>query len=315
MGKRGLGLWVLVIFILVLAVRASAGPTCMRFLKISTVPRASAMGDAGVALSDATWAEVNPANLTRIDGSLITFSHNAWFQDINLESFSVATASPSQAFGVGVIGLTTDPLEGYDALDVKQGTFRFYDLAVSASYARRLTPVLAVGATGKMLYEKIDWDSATGFAIDLGAGYTPTPTILHGRISLGLAVRDLGPRMGYFDEKFDLPLTFQAGMAYSPIGLPELMDARVVVDYEKTRDRDGGVLVGLEAGLKNVAVLRAGYRDTYDDGDLTFGLGLKLANASIDYAYVNMGEHLGDTHRVSIGLRAGGIFSTPESSR
>ena len=166
-----------------------------------------------------------------------------------------------------------------------------------------------------MLYEKIDWDSATGFAVDLGAGYAPMVAILHGRIALGLALRDLGPKMGYFDEKFDLPFTVQTGMAYSPMWVPDRMDARVVVDYEKTRGRDGGPLVGLEVGLKDLAVLRAGYRDTYEDGDFTYGVGLKLASASIDYAYVNMGDPLGDTHRVSIGLRAGGLFPTPDASR
>jgi hypothetical protein len=315
MGKRGLGLWVLVGLTSVFAASASAAPTCMRFLKISNVPRVAAMGDAGVAVSDATWAEVNPANLINVEGSLITFSHNAWFQDINLETFSVGTASRSQAFGVGVTGLSTDPLDGYDALGIKQGTFRFYDLAVSATYARRLMPPLTLGATGKVLYEKIDWDSATGFAVDLGAGYAPMPAILGGRLAFGFAVRDLGPKMGYFDDKFDLPLTVQAGMSYSPMWLPDQVDARVVVDYEKTRERDGGPLVGLETGLRDLVALRVGYRDTYQDGDLTFGLGLKLANTLIDYAYVHMGENLGSTHRISVALKVGGVFPTPEASR
>jgi hypothetical protein len=315
MGKRGLGLWVLLGLILVLAAGASSAPTSMIFLKITTLPRVAAMGDAGVAVSDATWAEANPSNLINVEGSLITFAHTAWFQDINLETFSVATASPSHAFGISVTGVFTDPLEGYDEVGVKQGTFGFYDLAVGATYARKLHPTLAVGASAKMLYEKIDWDSATGFAIDLGAGYTPGMAVLGGRVSLGVALRDLGPKMGYFEDKFDLPLTAQAGLSYQPMWLPERFDARVAVDYEKTRDRDGGPLVGLEAGLKDLVVLRAGYRDTYEDGDLTFGLGLSLANTLIDYAYVDMGENLGNTHRISLALKVGRLFPTPEQSR
>jgi hypothetical protein len=287
----------------------------MRFLKISTLPRIAAMGDAGVAVTDATWAEVNPSHLINVDGSLFTFTHTAWFQDISLETLALGTTSGGHAFGISVTGLHTDPLEGYDALGVKQGTFRYYDLAIGATYARRLHSTLNVGASGKVLYEKIDWDSATGFAVDLGAGFTYPASLLGGSVSLGFAVRDFGPKMGYFDEEFALPLTTQGGLSYSALWLPEGFTARVAVDYEKTRDRDAGLLAGFETGLKDLVTLRAGYRDTYEDGDLTFGVGLALANTLIDYAYVDMGDNLGDTHRISLALKVGGIFPTPEASR
>jgi hypothetical protein len=315
MGKRGLGFCILLGLILTLVASAYSGPTCMRFLKISTLPRIAGMGDAGVAVGDATWAEVNPAHLINIEGSLVTFAHTAWFQDINLETLSLGTTGRGHGLGISVTGLHADPLDGYDAVGVKQGSFRFYDLVVGATYARRLHPTLSVGASGKMLYEKIDWDSASGFAVDIGAGYTPMAAILGGRMSLGMVVRDLGPRMGYFDDDFDLPLTAQAGLSYRPEWLPEGFDARVAVDYEKTRARDGGALVGLEAGLKGLVTVRAGYRSTYEDANLTFGLGVALANALIDYAYVDMGENLGNTHRVSVAFKAGEIFPSPEASR
>jgi hypothetical protein len=315
MGKRGVGFWVFLGFFIIAVAHASATPTCMRFLKISTLPRIAGMGDAGVAVTDATWAEVNPSHLINVEGSLITFTHTAWFQDINLETLSVGTTSGSNAFGISVTGLHTDPLEGYDALNVKQGTFRFYDLVVGATYARRLLPALRVGATGKVLYEKIDWDSATGFAVDIGAGFAPESAVLGGRVAAGVVLRDLGPKMGYFDEKFDLPLTAQAGLSYRPMWLPEELHAGIAVDYEKTRDRDGGPLVGLEAGVRDLVTLRAGYRDTYEDGDLTFGLGLSIANTLIDYAYVDMGDNVGDTHRISVALKVGQIFPSPEAAR
>ena len=321
MGKRGLGFAILLGFLIVTVTHASATPTCMRFLKISTSPRIAGMGDAGVAVNDATWAEVNPSHLINVEGSLITFAHTAWFQDINLETLSVGTTSGINGFGISVTGLHTDPLEGYDALNVKQGTFRFYDLVVGATYARKLHPTLSVGASGKVLYEKIDWDSATGFAIDVGAGFVPKSHVLGGRLALGFALRDLGPKMGYFDEEFDLPLTAQAGLSYRPMWLPEQFDARIALDYERTRggekaeDWPGGALVGFEAGIKGVAALRVGYRDTYEDGDLTFGFGLALANTLIDYAYVDMGDNLGDTHRVSVALKVGEIFPSPEAAR
>jgi hypothetical protein len=315
MGKRGLGLWVLLGFTFCLAASALSAPTCMRFLEISTLPRIAGMGDAGVAVGDATWAEINPAHLINVEGSLVTFSHTAWFQDINLENLSLGTVGGDNALGVSVIGLTTDPLDGYDYLGVKQGEFRFYDLAVAAAYARRLYPSLSVGASGKVLYEKIDWDSASGFAVDLGVAFAPRISVMRGRVSLGAVLRNLGPKMGYFDDKFDLPLSTQAGLSYRPMWLPESFTALVAVDYDKTRGRDGGPLVGLEVGLKNLAAVRVGYRDAYDNGDLTYGFGLGIRNVMVDYAYVDMGEDLGRTHRVSVAFKTGAIFPSPEASR
>lgn len=315
MGKRGLGVWVFVLTLVCMAGIASSSSTCMRFLKISTVPRVSAMGEATVAVKDATWAETNPAHLTAIDGSLITFSHTAWFQDIGLETLTLGTASGKSGFGLSIIGLHTDPLDGYDDFDVPQGTFRFYDLLVSGSYARMVHSTVSVGATGKVIYEKIDWDSATGFAMDLGLRYTAPRRLVGGEVSLGMAVRDLGPKMGYFDEDFDLPTAVQAGVSYKALALPEGLNAVVAVDYEKTRDRDGGVLLGLELGYRQLVALRFGYRSAYEQGDLTFGLGAGIGTTSIDYAYMDMGDDLGATHRVGVAFLVGAIFPSPEESK
>jgi hypothetical protein len=315
MGKRGLGIWVTVGFLLVLSANALAGATCMPFLKISTLPRIAAMGDASVAVRDATWAEGNPAHLTQVEGSLITFSHTGWFEDVALETLTFGTSSPKHALGASVIGLHTDPLEGYDAVGVRQGTFRFYDLVISGSYATRVHPAFSLGASGKVLYEKIDWDSATDYAFDLGCGYAPLQAILGGRLGAGLVLRDLGPRMGYSNESFDLPLTVQGGLSYQPLYLPAELSAVVAVDYQKTREQDGGVLLGLEVGLRDMVAARLGYRGNYKNGKLTFGVGLSLANTVIDYAYADVGDDLGGTHRVSLALKTGSIFPSPEASR
>jgi hypothetical protein len=314
MRLRGWVLGAVVLTVVLAAGSVAASSTCMRFLKISTLPRIAGMGEASVAVSDATWAEVNPAHLTAIDGSLITFAHTAWFHDISLETLTFGTSSAKHGFGLSLIGLSTDPLEGYDAFDIKQGTFRYYDLVVSGTYARRLPGNLSVGASGKVLYEKIDWDAATGFGLDLGIGYVPPGPLLGGELALGLAVRDLGPKMGYFDEEFDLPLTLQGGLSYRPAWLPNDVSATLAVDYQKTRDEDGGLLFGVEVGLKHMVAVRFGHRGPAEEGNIAYGVGLNVASAVIDYAYVDMGDHLGDIHRVGLAFKLGGVFPAPERS-
>ena len=315
MGMRGLGSFTVLVALVALAGSAFASSTCMRFLRISSVPRIAALGEAVVAVEDATWAEANPAHLVNLDGSLITFSHTAWFEDISLESFSIGTASGNHGFGLSVAGLHTDPLEGYSAFDEYEGTFRFFDFVFTGTYARSFASGISLGVSGKTVYEKIDWDSATGFAIDLGLGYRVPGTMLGGRLVLGGAVRNIGTDMGYFDEKFGLPLTFKGGLSYRPAWLPEFAGALVAVDYEKAQDEDGGILVGLELELMDMIALRGGRRGTYDNGDITFGLGVSIARTLIDYTFVDMGTDLGDTHRVSLALRVGEIFPSPTASQ
>jgi hypothetical protein len=193
------------------------------------------------------------------------------------------------------------------------GSFRFFDFLVSGTYARALTPSLSAGITGKTLYEKIGWDAATGLAFDLGLGYS-VPASLIDNLSVGLTMRNLGTKMGYHDEDFELPLAWQGGLSYRAMWLPKHVKALVALDYEKARERDGGILVGLEVGLADIVAVRLGHRGTYENGDVTFGMGLALANTSIDYAYVDLGEKLGGTHRISLGFKVGEIFPSPEGA-
>jgi hypothetical protein len=303
----------------VFAGAASAQPTCADFLKISTLPRIAAMGEASVAVSDATWADANPANLTALDGSLITFSHTGWFQDISLEMLSIGTSSERHGFGLTVTGLHTEPLQEYDAEDVYLGQFRYYDLLLGATYARRLTPALSAGATLKTVYEKIAWDSATGLALDLGLGWQRRIAALRGTVSGGLALRNLGSRMGYLEEKYDLPRAWQGGLAYRPGWLPQSVDALVTADYRSTREGERGLLAGVEIGVMKMLALRFGFKSVdgveRDGGDAAAGVGLAIKNLMIDYAYVDFGDKLGATHRVSVGIKTGAIFPTPEQSR
>jgi hypothetical protein len=293
----------------------AATPTCVDFLKISTLPRVAALGEASVAVEDAAWAEANPSNLTGVDGSLITFSHTTWFQDISLEMLAFATSTGRHALGLTLAGLHTEPLAKYSSEDEYEGEFRYFDFVVAATYAMAPVASLRLGATGKTVYEKIDWDSATGFALDLGAGYALPPRAFRGDLSAGFALRNLGTKMGYFEKKYDLPLTWQGGLAYRPSWLPSSIDALLAVDYRTTRGSSGAVLVGLEFEVMKTVALRLGSRGRAGGSDATVGLGLTFKNMTLDYAYMDPGQDLGATHRIALGFKTSRILPSPEASR
>ncbi|HVP57676.1 MAG TPA: PorV/PorQ family protein [bacterium] len=294
---------------------AGPTPTCVDFLKISMLPRVAALGEASVAVRDAAWADANPGNLASAEGSLLTFSHTAWFQDISLEMLAFGTSTGRHALGLALSGLHTEPLAKYSSEDVYEGDFRYFDFLVAATYAMAPAPALRLGVTGKVIYEKIDWDSATGFAADFGTSYALPPRLLRGELSAGLVARNLGTKMGYFEKKYDLPLAGQGGLAYRPFWLPKSVDALVAVDYRATRGSAGAVLVGAEFEVMKTVALRLGSRGRSGGSDATLGLGVKIKNMTLDYAYMDPGQNLGATHRISLGFKTSGILPSPEASQ
>jgi hypothetical protein len=178
---------------------------------------------------------------------------------------------------------------------------------------------VSLGATGKTLYEKIGWDSATGFAVDLGGTVSGPLSALRSTVSAGGTLKNLGSKMGYFDKKYDLPLTCQIGFAIRPDRLPGGLDVLIATDYRSVRDGEEGLLFGLEVGYAGTAALRLGAKSVSgterDGGDASVGFGLNFRNITLDYSYVDYGAKLGATHRLALGLKTGPVLPTPEASR
>ncbi len=292
-----------------------AETSAMRSLLIHTSPKVTALGDACSAVPGAICAEVNPAAVGFAQGTLIAFSHATWFEGVDLGAFDLYTASPRHGFGVSLVGLGSGDLEKYTVDDAYQGTFRVFDFYLSALYSYRVVPALTLGAAGRVVYEKIDWESAAGVAFDIGALYSTPEPFLGGVWGLGLAARNLGPSVTFTEGSSDLPYTFQGGISYSPRWLPDVVGATVAVDYRKTRCEDGSPLAGLEVDIARTVALRVGSRFNHARGDVTFGAGVKISSIMVDYAYVDYSDVLGATHRIALAFNSGLIFPTPEQAK
>jgi hypothetical protein len=312
MGKR---LVLAAVFVFLWVAAGLAETSAMRSLLIHTSPKVTGLGDACSAVPDAICAEINPAAISFTQGTLVAFSHTSWFEDIDLGAFDLYAASHKHGFGVSLVGLGSGSLDKYTADDHYEGTFRVFDFYLNALYSYRVMPGMSLGVTGRVVYEKIDWESATGFAFDLGGLYMIPRTYLGGTWGLGLARRNLGPSVTFTDGSSDLPYTFQGGVSYAPEWLPEQVSALASVDYRKTRYEDGTPLVGLEIGLADIVALRVGSRLNQDVGTMSFGAGVKYKHIMIDYAYADYSEALGSTHRMALAFNSGLIFPTPEQSK
>lgn len=284
--------------IVVFAQEESAG---LSFLKLGVGARAIGLGDAYVALGgDASSIYWNPAGTVSVENIDAMLMHSEWFEGIRYEFAGGVKSDGRQAFGVGIVGLYMDDLERREGPTSEPiGHFGVFDFALTGSYARRVTEYLDVGVALKYLTEKIDDESANGFAADLGATYR-VPTLPG--LSAGVAVQNLGPQMSFIEDKFDLPVLFRAGAALSvPV---EAMngDFLVVGDAVVPNDGDTKMHFGLEFEYARMLAVRFGYRTGWDNQNVSVGLGAKVRNLRLDYAYVPFYSELGDTHRISLGV-------------
>jgi hypothetical protein len=271
--------------------------TGLTFLKIGVGARASAMGSAHLAVvTDATSLYWNPAGLALVDGTNLHLSHNEWFQDVRYEFLSVARRWGPHGFGVGFSGLYMDELERRDEFGNPLGSFGFYDVAVWGGWGMNVKPGVYLGTSVKMLLEQIDDVTATGYAIDLGARYeTPVPNL-----ALGFGVFNVGPKMVFLVEEFDIPRSFSCGASYA-LPMESLSgDILMAADAVFYKGEDAKGHFGAEYNFKNLASLGLGYKAGYDVEGFSVGAGLFRGPLRFGYAYSVIGSELGDAHRVSL---------------
>jgi hypothetical protein len=285
-------------------INENAGTSGLAFLKFPAGARASAMGEAYVAIAnDATGNYWNPAGLAFVNGVDVSFMHNEWFQDVRYEFLGGAINDGNHALGLSAIYMTAGDIERREATGESMGTFSAYDWAFSLSYANEIKENISLGITGKMLYEKIHIYEAKGFAVDVGFLYRPELPGAFNGLQVGAAVQNIGPKMKFEEEEFDLPMRTRFGLAYNfPINFMKEMSGVVAIDGVLPNDNDFRTNMGLELEFMNMIALRTGYKMNYDTSDFTAGAGFMMNNYKIDYAFVPYSDDLGDTHKISLGV-------------
>lgn len=312
----------------------NAGTSAAAFLEIGVGGRAQAMGNAGVALAhDASSMFWNPAAASALEGSiLVSFDHTAWFANSQLDYVAAVLDLPR----IGVVGISVLNFQIVDQAPVRtilqpEGTGEFYsasDLALSLTYAARLTPRFMAGISGKIIQESLWNEQARAFAFDLGMTYhtnLPGLSVAAGLANFGTGMRlegrdlrrpfDDDPRNFSNDklnvnlqtDTFSLPLLFRFGIAYQVEA--SLHQMTFAADVLHPSDNSESVNAGLEYTFMDVVSFRAGLASYFEKdriGGYTFGMGLhhellgKLG-MTVDYAYATWGV-LNATHRFTVTL-------------
>lgn len=295
-----------------------AGTATAQFLKIPVGARASAMGESFVAVAnDATALYWNPAGIVQFDRHEIVVSHTEWLVDVRHQFIGgVYHLSSEDAVGISVTSVHTDDMPVTTEVQPKgNGTyFRFSDLAIGATYARKLTPQFSAGVTVRYIEETLDVLKMRGVMVDLGTYYWMglgtarfSAVVSHFGNQMspeGSVTSFSGNTVNSFQE-FSPPTMFRFGFAFEPVN-EEQHVLTTSIQLNHPNDNSENVSLGAEYRWMNTFSLRAGYRLNVDEQDISLGAGvvtsIEVVSLALDYGYSAFGR-LGGVHRITLGVR------------
>ncbi len=296
---------------------SAQGEATVLFLMINPGARQGGMGEAGVALAnDANAVYWNPAGLAfqYADPDMdnvgeATLMHVQWLPQFNLSDLYYDFAAARYALpDIGTVGLAIQFINygeniQTDTQGEEIGRFNSNEVAVTGSYAVKVNNRLGVGVNLKYIYSNlspgifVDNERREGrgssFAVDVGVLYFPS---FAPKLSLGLNLSNIGPKMTYIDKKQadPLPTNLRVGLAY------KILDSeynRFTLVYDINR-----LLVRRYKDGTSDNVLKAMFYSTWTEGDVSTQLKKFTHSIGFEYWYTDL-----------IALRTGFFYEDPSS--
>ena len=275
------------------------------YLQYGAGARSLAMGGAYVALADEASAPYwNPAALMQVDEHQFLSMYAPFFEQTNYNFLSYV--HPLRR--LGALGISNVLLHsgGYEEVTRQQGVIgtnrSIFKNAIIISYANKVRERVSLGASLKLIHERVMRYSGNGLGVDLGILYQPLD-----ELNVGLAMQNvIQPKVTLRDDPDVYEINLKAGVALNAFSNRLTLTA----DINKLVDEKAYFCAGVEvspwektsSSLKRVD-LRAGFNHLQS---FTCGLGLKIKFFSIDYAFSS--HDLGNLHKFALTFNWGNIY-------
>ena len=311
----------------------------MGFLKIDVDARNAAMGGTYLgSLGAANHTFGNPAALAEVEGFEVSASLIDWIADIQMYGIGAAyTVGNIGTFGFNLVVMDYGDLRGTrpwrngddpslrDQGFIDLGNFGVNEFAVGISYSRRISSQFAFGGNLRFAQQDLGnadiinaftseiqnvGNSLDNVIFDFGTMYYPGFRDLR----FGVSFRNFSNQSDYFDQRFELPLTLDFGLAMDLLQIPADADPETsnssltfAMDWVHPRDFEERLHMGLEYGFSDIIFLRTGYKFNYDEEGFTAGLGVNFVaqggyGVRADYAYSDFGDFFGNVNRFTVSI-------------
>lgn len=317
-----------------------AGSVGALFLKLGMSPRAAAMGNTYVGISDdITGVFLNPVSISNIDGYRFFVSELEYLVDMRAVAGAFSFPMPAVIGGRGAIhytGFLSGDMTMTTAQDIDgvltNRDFSWNEMAIGFTYARYFTDRFSIGVGIKYVRTDVaDFYSQT-VAFDVGTVYRTG----FRNLRLGISATNFGPDMK-FNGKYNntyisgiwqvsvseeygyypLPISLQVGIA-DDVFTNENFRVTGAIDFSHPNDLAERIHVGAEFAYDEMFFLRGGFFMDMDESEVEdpidpddealdrfmefrFGAGFHISNIVVDYAWQDI-ESLGSVHRFAVGF-------------
>lgn len=272
----------------------------MPVLRMGVGARALGMGGAYIAeVKDASATYWNPAGLTELEHLNITGMFSAEMAYERDHSFlAYGRKFGFGALAMGWISSEIRGVQGYNHEDVFTSTFKEVVNVFLFSYANKIGN-LSLGTNLKIVNQKMgDYLNETGIGADVGLRYVYKEDIV-----LGAVVKDIATKVGAWSGKDEVlndrvPATFGVGAVVYHAGFAFPIDVYKVEGRGEMALHFGG-----EYSYQFEESYDFSARAGLNDGEVTFGFGLKFVKFTIDYAFVSeQQDFLKENHKFSFSV-------------
>ncbi len=272
--------------------------TGLSFLKLSANARSSGMGEAFTAISnDHSSFYYNPSSIRSSNRSQLMLSHRNGFAETTTEYLGVTIPGNDVTIAFSALTTSVNGIEVRQQPGEAQGTFDARNGMLGVGAAINLSNHLFLGFTGKLLYEKIFIDEASGYAFDGGILY-----MFDENINIGFSATNFG-QMGLLrSERSVVPATVRVGASYHT-SLSSEITLLAASDIVKTINDNGiHIHAGSEAMYNSLFALRAGYQTGYETKSFSGGIGILYGIIRFDYAFVPNNGAFSPNHLFSLSF-------------
>lgn len=287
----------------------------MDFQSVSISPKASALGDAFMAVG--TGAEsifYNPAGIVETDKTFdVVIDYTQWIADINYLAGAAAwNLGNYGSVGISLLsvnygtfnGTSLDPSVGSQLGYIDNGTFADVSAySFGVSYGKAISTQFAVGGNIRIAGQNLGTNqfadgtstknNATKLVFDLGVKYNTE----FNDFRFGMAIRNFSSNIIREEIYEQLPLTFTVGGAIDLLNFinpthPKEDALTFAVDFVHSNNFSERFNVGLEYKFLGMLAVRGGYQTNRDimswSGGIGFNSSIAGNDVEVNYSFSKM---------------------------
>ncbi|MDA3839170.1 MAG: PorV/PorQ family protein [Candidatus Delongbacteria bacterium] len=238
-------------------------------------------------------SDYNPAAIFHSENIKIQISYRKFQDKGQIGSFGVSKKIEKHMIGLKVSYLYMDDFEGrlvpsIDPLYEFNSRNFITDLVYGYDFG-----ILKIGLANKFIYEKIEFEDASGFAFSTGIY---KDNLITEDLDLGLSINNLGAMSKMNNESSELPTDITLGLSYRIETELGISTSVAVSEKYLLNDEELESYSGLEVDYQSKIFARFGYRFNNEGIPFSLGLGFNFKNMSLNYSYSPFSDEIGDSH-------------------